>query len=319
MCKPDPSLFFDVLFDSDLQSFCTDKTLIPIDKKRVLGLANDFESGKWRSTRFHQFIWNNIALTALTKKERESLIFEPDTLTLRAAQKIRFPSENDPGKGGEIAEIFLYGVMKHFYNAVPVVPKIYYKQNIQDNAKGADSVHIVLDESEVGFSVWFGEAKFYSDIQDVRLDAVVTSVKNALDDQKLKKENSIILGINDLKEYLQEQKKDALFEKIKRHLDENASLDTLKPLLHIPILLIYECEITANANEYTETYRMNVIKYQKERAEAYFKKQVHKLKDIFKYQEIHFHLILFPVPNKERIVNTFLKKVSERKEEAKND
>ena len=314
-----PKLVFDVLFDLDLQSFCEDRTLTPIDKKRVLGLANDFESGKWRSSRFHQFIWNNIALTALTKKERESLIFEPDTLTLRAAQKLRFPSDNDPGKGGEIAEIFLYGVMKHFYNALPVVPKIYYKQNNQDNAKGADSVHIVLDESEAGFSVWFGEAKFYSDIQDVRLDTVVTSVKNALDDQKLKKENSIILGINDLKDYLRELKKDELFEKIKRHLDEDASLDTLKPLLHIPILLIYECRITANANEYSEKYRMDVIKYQKERAEAYFKKQIHKLKDVFNYQEIHFHLILFPVPNKDRIVNAFIKKVSERKGEAENE
>ena len=311
-----PNFVFDILFDSDLPSFCKDKTLAPVDKKRVLGLANGFESGKWRSAKFHQFIWDNIAETALTKAEREALIDSPDSLTIRAAENLRFASSRDKGQGGEVAEIFLYGVMKHVYKALPVVPKIYYKQSVQDNAKGADSVHIVLDDSEAGFSIWFGEAKFYSDIQDVRFDTVVDSVRNALDDKKLKKENSIILGVKELKDYITKQE---MLEKIRHFLAADASLDDLKPLLHIPILLIYECKITAEANEYTEKYKADVIAYQKDRAEAYFKKQISKLKDIFKYQEIHFHLILFPVPNKERIVDAFLKRVSERKGAAEND
>lgn len=110
-----------------------------------------------------------------------------------------------------------------------------------------------------------------------------------------------------------------MLEKIKRYLVADSSLDKLKPLLHIPILLIYECKITANANEYTEEYKEKILEYQKERAESYFKRQIDKLKDIFKYQEIHFHLILFPVPNKEKIVNTFFDRVSERKMAAEND
>ena len=311
-----PKFAFDILLNSDFPSFCKDKTLAPIDKKKVLGLANDFESGRWCSTKFHQFLWNNIAETALTKNEREALIEDPESLLIRAAGKLRLATNGDKGKGGEIAEIFLYGVMKNFYRALPVVPKIYYKQNVQDNAKGADSVHIVIDDSEIGFSVWFGEAKFYSVLQDFRLDAVVNSVKNALDDKKLKKENSIILGLNKLNDYIKEQD---MLEKIKRYLEADSSLDKLKPLLHIPILLIYECKITADANEYTEEYKAEVIRYQKEVAEAYFKKQISKLRDIFKYQEIHFHLILFPVPCKEKIVDTFLKRVSERNEAAEND
>ena len=311
-----PKFAFDILFNSDLSSFCNDKTLAPIDKKKILGLANDFESGRWCSTKFHQFIWNNIAETALTKAEREALLENPDTLLIRAAENLRLASDADKGKGGEVAEIFLYGVMKNFYRALPVVPKIYYKQNVQDNAKGADSVHIVIDDSEIGFSVWFGEAKFYSDLQDFRLDAVVNSVKNALDDKKLKKENSIILGLNELNDYIKEQD---MLKKIKLYLMADSSLDNLKPLLHIPILLIYECKNTAEANEYTEKYKADIIEYQKDRAEAYFKKQINKLKDIFKYKEIHFHLILFPVPSKEKIVDVFLKKVSERKEAAEND
>ena len=110
-----------------------------------------------------------------------------------------------------------------------------------------------------------------------------------------------------------------MLKKIKLYLMADSSLDNLKPLLHIPILLVYECKTTAEANEYTEKYKADIIEYQKDRAEAYFKKQINKLKDIFKYQEIHFHLILFPVPSKEKIVDVFLKRVSERKEAAEND
>ncbi|MGY8685369.1 Hachiman antiphage defense system protein HamA [Bradyrhizobium sp. UFLA05-153] len=68
----------------------------------------------------------------------------------------------------------------------PVVTKIFYKQNDQDNAKGADSVHIVVNGDD--FTLWFGEAKFYNSIADARLDAVVTSVLNSLSTDKLKKE-----------------------------------------------------------------------------------------------------------------------------------
>ena len=97
----------------------------------------------------------------------------------------------------------------------------------------------------------------------------------------------------------------------------DSSLDNLKPLLHIPILLVYECKTTAEANEYTEKYKADIIEYQKDRAEAYFKKQINKLKDIFKYQEIHFHLILLSSPAAEPLCH--IKRVSERKEAAEND
>ncbi|CAH8239063.1 hypothetical protein VAEKB19_520003 [Vibrio aestuarianus] len=90
----------------------------------------------------------------------------------------------DISKGSELAEILLYGIMKHHYGALPVVPKIFYKQNAQDNAKGADSVHLVIKDND--FTVWFGEAKFYNKIEDARLASIVSSVANSLDTKKLK-------------------------------------------------------------------------------------------------------------------------------------
>ncbi len=115
----------------------TDPSLVNIDKKHVLSIFNDFENGSWRHDRFHRFIWNNIKGTALSYKERQACIGEGEaSVLIEAAKKLRLTdSENDIGRGSELAEIVLYGIMKNHYNALPVVPKIFYKQNRQDNAK----------------------------------------------------------------------------------------------------------------------------------------------------------------------------------------
>lgn len=73
----------------------------------------------------------------------------------------------------------------------------FYKQNPKDNAKGADSVHIVLDD-DGDFSLWLGEAKFYNDIADERLYEPIKSVFDTISTDKIKKENAIITSIKDL-------------------------------------------------------------------------------------------------------------------------
>ena len=102
-----------------------------------------------------------------------------------AAERLRICDDN--GKGSELAEIFLYGVMRRHYGALPAVPKIFYKQNRNDNAKGADSVHIVVSEGGA-FELWLGEAKFYKSISDSDFDTFISSVENTLDKIAIRKE-----------------------------------------------------------------------------------------------------------------------------------
>lgn len=117
------------------------------DKCLILSLANDFEDSKWRSQRFQSFVWNSIAQTALSKRERDSLIDSPQTLLVQSAKNLRLTDNAENiGAGSELAEAVLYGVMHSYMGALSVVPKIFYKQNSQDNAKGADSVHITLTD-----------------------------------------------------------------------------------------------------------------------------------------------------------------------------
>ena len=306
-------LEFDVLIDDFLYNFDPDDEIGLCKKEKILSLTNDFENGDWRYSKFQNFIWDNIAETALSYRERESLITKGHSSLVESAKKLRLTdlAKDQTGQGSELAEIILYGVMKHHYNALPVVPKIFYKQNVQDNAKGSDSVHIVL-ESESDFSLWFGEAKFYNSIENDRLGSIITSIENSLQLDKLKKENSIITNLSDLEELIDSGSD--LYANIMNLLAKEASIDELKPKLHVPVLLLYECPITVNFNEVCHELKQQLSEYHLQRVKSFFTKQIKKLKNtIHKYNTIHFHTILLPVPSKQIIIDKFIENVEHYK------
>lgn len=303
---------FEILIEDYFLNVTTDNKLHPVTNKNVLSLINDFEDGGWRYSKFQNFIWDNIAETSLSHKERNSLVDQSHTLLTTAAKNLRLTDKDgDISKGSELAEIALYGIMKHQYSALPVVPKIFYKQNAQDNAKGADSVHIVIEEGN-DFSLWFGEAKFYNSIDDTRLQSIVNSVKNSLTTDKLKKENSIITNVSDIDTLLLDEE---LRVKIKESLSGSKSIDEIKPKIHIPILLLHECTITKDTKFLSDEYKNEIIEYHKERSTSYFKKQISIIGSMSQYDKITFHIILFPVPDKESIVNKFVSNVEHYKEQ----
>lgn len=306
---------FEIIIDDTLlKELNPSTTLSPVSNKSVLSIVNDFEDNNWRYKKFLQFIWNNICQDALTKEERDSLIDSPASILEKAASRLRiiqYKNGDDEKTGGEIAEILLYGIMRNYYNALPVVPKIFYKQNKNDFVKGADSVHIVIEDDD-NFSLWLGEAKFYKEIKNEDLSKVVSSVHDTLSSNKIKKENSIITGLSEFDKY---DINESVKAKIRGLLDEDTSIDKIKPILHIPIILLHECEITASSHEITDEYKARIMEKHKERAESYFAKQIEKCKDVSKYSEIKFHLILFPVPNKEAIVDKFVKRAKELRDE----
>lgn len=301
-----PRLSFEVLADTSLAEFCSRHT----ENRRILSLTNDFEEGKWRANYMRNFILDNITLTALSAEEREKAIGTDLYSALEhAVSRLRIV-DSDKGKGSEIAEIILYGIMRQYFNAIPVVPKIFYKQNDNDNAKGADSVHICLEE-DGDFSLWLGEAKFYNSIDDNRLDDPVNSVLNSLEKHSLRKETSIVSNIKDLELLIKPKE---LVEKIKNALRPETSIDKIRSLIHIPILLLHECSITANACELTEEFKNSIIEKHRKCAISYFdklnEKNPKRENPIYKIEEIKFHLILLPVPNKSEIVSMFYKKVN---------
>ena len=291
--------YFDIIIDDTLHNLLTDQSFT---NKSLLSIINDYEDGEWRLKKFESFIFNSMIETALSAEEKEALVDKPYDILAKSAQNLRL-LENEEA-GGEIGEILLYGVMKKYYNALPIVPKIFYKQNKNDYAKGADSVHIVLD-SDNKYTLWFGEAKFYNSLKTERLSEPINSIANMLKADKIRKELSIVTNIKDLDIYIKDV---AVVKKIKQDFLDALSIDKLKSKIHIPIMLLHECSITeimiSSSTEYEE-YKVKIKDEHLDIAKRFIKKQDKKLKEIYGYTDIKFHLIIFPVPNKSVIVERF--------------
>lgn len=289
--------YFEIVIDDTLYNLIQKGS----DKYNILSEINDFQDGDWWYEKFYNYIFDNIVLTALSAEERKKLPNSPYSQIKKACRNLRLTdSERDNGKGSEIAEILLYAIMKEHFHALSAVPKIFYKQNPNMYAFGADGVHIVLDEND--FSIWYGEAKFYEKIDNIQLRTIANSVHNSLQEYKIRKENSIITNLNDLEEELGDDKRKDIILSL---LDEKTSVDKLKPHLHIPIMILYECELTANQKELSEEYKEELKNIQTKNAESYFSIQNEICKDIYKYENITFHLIYFPVPDKSKVVENF--------------
>lgn len=295
-------IYFDVIVDETFHDLELDE--VNPNKKALFSLVNDYEDGAWRLQKFESFLWDNIKETALSATERDALIERESTSLAKSASNVRFEKEGD-NKGGEIGEILLYGIMKRYYSALPVVPKIFYKQNVNDYAKGADSMHVIVEE-DGDYSFWLGESKFYNTSDKSRFNKILTSVESMLDRSKLRKEFNIVTSMKDLGLLI--TNKDTV-KKIKATLSDGVSLDEIKKRLHIPILLLHECNITKKHEGCFNTYKKNIKQEHLRIAEEFMKKQEDKLRNIYGYSDICFHLILFPVHDKEMILRRFMRRV----------
>lgn len=298
---------FTLLIDASLIELLSDSQN-NFSKKYLLSYLNEFESAEWRYAHFNKFLFDNICETALSEYERSKLPTGTYSAMVSAAKNLRL--SEDHGQGSELAEVLLYGIMKRHYGALPVVPKIFYKQNPQDNAKGADSVHVVLEDNGK-FSLWYGEAKFYNSL-DSAMAPAIASVKDTITDEKLRKENSIVTSMRDLEGLVKDKE---LFNRIKTMLSPDTSIDAIKSILHVPILLLHECSITAQQTQMTQEYKEQLKCLYASRAQRFFKGLNEKCSGVHLYAEITFHLILFPVPDKKQVVNRFIQRANSFRED----
>lgn len=303
-CCEEERTKFKILFDGLIDLNISNKHF-------ELLLANDYESYKWRYEKFLNEVINGMYQTALTNDERNACIADDDFERMRESAKeklkeVKRNQDKEPQhyeKGGEIGEMLLYRIMAKYYDALPIVPKIFYKQNYNDYAKGADSVHIVVKDDE--FSLWFGESKFYKDINRA-IDSALKSISNFLsNDKQIRNENRIITNLKELEKFNEITKEMA--SQITKTLDRDNSLDNIKQILHIPILLIYECKLTKEETEMSDKYKDNVKKDMQKHSRKMFE-ELREI-DIPHIDKIFFHIILFPVPDKNKIVKETYKQL----------
>ena len=170
-----------------------------------------------------------------------------------------------------------------------------------------------ITKTFVPFYLSFPE--IYSNIANERMYEPVKSVFDTISTDKIKKENSIITSISDLQYVIPDPDTRKFVQTILRR---ETSVDEIRKRLHVPILLLHECDKTQKATELSETYLEEIKRYHLDRAVNYFNIQNGKQKkqNVHGYDNIQFHLILFPVPNKNEIVNWFVERAKQIKEDA---
>lgn len=272
------------------------------DNKFLLSLINDYEDKKWRYQKFTTFIIDMLSETALSHDEKKSLCGKLYSILEESIRKTNC-------QDGEMGEVFLYGIMKEYYNALPIVPKIFYKQSRKVNAYGADSVHVTIEDNKC--HLWLGESKFYQDIGDA-IRKAIESIKETLTTDKLKAEKKYISELKTLRKYLEDNEKNLtcdIVDDFEKLCNRNSSIDDLKKILHVPISIIYECQTTNTFDILNEDYKEQIKKEHHKHCQKIIKNIQEGLGDVCYLNEIKFHIILFPVPNKNKIVELFQEKV----------
>lgn len=290
-----------IIVNASILSLHPDMDASKYHNLKLLSIANDYEEESWRYNQFNMLLWDHIGEATLSARERKALINQPGTFLSTAAKKLKLIDTKKRTSSSEIAEILLYAIMKIHFKALSVVPKIFYKQNTNDPAKGADSVHInIIDKDK--FNLWLGEAKFYSDISTNRFNTIIDSVESMLSKDKIHHENSIVCNVSDLDSLDLDPN---LLAEIKSKLSPDTPIDTVKEILNIPILILYQCDITQKGKSFNAEYKKEIEKLHKEKVKAYIEKQHEKLNKIHNYFDIQFHLIIYPVPLKDTVVENF--------------
>lgn len=143
----------------------------------------------------------------------------------------------------------------------------------------------------------------------------INSIFDTISTDKIKKENSIITSIKDLEYVITEP---TVRKNVQTILRRETPIDEIRKRLHVPILLLHECDKTYNATGLTDTYLDEIKEYHLNRAIRFFMSQNNRqLKEnIYGYEDIQFHLILFPVPQKDEIVNWFVERAKQIIEDA---
>ncbi|EAK4402323.1 Hachiman antiphage defense system protein HamA, partial [Campylobacter coli] len=89
----------------------------------------------------------------------------------------------------------------------------------------------------------------------------------------------------------------------KQIINGNINLDNLKGILHVPISIIYDCDYTKKIEEITDDYKTTIKNFHKENGNKISEEIKNLLNEITYIDRIKFHIILFPIPDKEEIIS----------------
>ncbi|KIM10303.1 MAG: hypothetical protein KU37_10925 [Sulfuricurvum sp. PC08-66] len=215
-------------------------------------------------------------------------------------------------KRGEFGELILHLLLRDFFETVPLLSKIHFKDSYSMTVHGFDAVHV--GNFNGADSLFLGESKLYQNGKD-GIDALMKDIEEHFTKDYLNKEFTIVGKRSSDFKYFDEisdlntkkayedflTKKDDWFNKINGLQSGKQKLSSLLSSTTIPLLCTYSSEtFTKHNDETTQEFRDE------------FDKEINQLKTYFdKKFDIHTSamganlniiLLLFPVPSKKELV-----------------
>ena len=249
----------------------------------LTGASVGYENRQWRSAQFTDHIFEWLPEFALSPEEARSLNGSNAAALFRKAARSVYRTDNYDRRG-EFGELLLHILMRQVFETIPAISKIFYKDNVNDNVKGFDAVHVLNTGEEL--ELWLGEAKFYSDIRGA-IRAVAEELCDHLNFDYLRNEFALIC--NKIEDSWQHS------NDLKDLIHRNRSLDEVFTRLCIPILLTYDSAVVKKHQVVNDAYCSE------------FKDEIYKNYQIFKNANlpgsVRLHLFLLPLNKKSELIN----------------
>ena len=198
---------------------------------------------------------------------------------------------NRDTNGGEMGEAILHLLLRDYFNTLPLLSGIYFKDSDEQQVHGFDAVHISDGDDK---KIWLGESKFFKNKND-GVRELAKSVIEHIEQSYLKRQFALISkkvpDTTEEREYWLSL------------LSEKTSLDKIFKTVSIPCLCTYDCNIYPNHKEASEAFLNEINIECKKLQDSFITKTASVPSDI------EVHLMLFPVPSKEKFLTIFTEKI----------
>lgn len=243
---------------------------------------------------FGTHIGTSVPLTQVTKimKESAKSIYKIDSFKEARAEYLTSSDtvievDDKYLKRGEFGELILHLLLRDFYDTIPLVSKIYFKDSYGSTVHGFDAVHIEPNSEKI----WLGESKLYSEGKK-GVKELIEDLKNHITRDYLNDEFTIISKKIDVLDNIKE--KDYWLDL----LDSKTKLGEQIKSITIPLLCTYSCGIFANDNDEDSDEFKKAFDEEITKLNDYFvKHNNHPLKD-----KLDIILILFPIRCKNEVI-----------------
>jgi hypothetical protein len=230
----------------------------------LASLGVGYELRAWRAAALAENIIDWVPDFALRPDERAGL--EP----MRLMEKLRRAYQATFGNGrssGVPAEILLHAICREFYGSSTMVHKVVFKTADNDTYKGFDGVHCVHAE-QGGLELWFGEAKFYTDLRG-GLRAIADDLERHLRADYVKNEFAIVGDKLD--------RSHPHYEELRELLRPNQRVEMIFNRLVIPAFVTYDSPATGAHNSVTEEY-LDAVRAEALEAAGYLRDRIARMK-----------------------------------------